>query len=1618
MNKIFNILSKILVGLVALFALLFSSCSFFRWRTSCGILNIPVYRDSNLEAPVSFVGEATGELKIINDDGWGKKFISIKVPQNLNDNISYTLPSEQGKANYVLTWQEGNLLQWKDINSVASGGTGELIQVVEKKEAPVEALKEPPVTNTDNNVSETGGSTTATCTNLICNVDRGKISLNSDVIGTLSLINGGIGSSLEAPGEDRILFWDESAGKVRWLKIGKNLNIKDRVLNAKSSKSGGGSDPIIVPPSVPSNGYTGEIYTAGNGLYVSGSEVRLGGALTENTTLSLGAYDMLYDLNGTGSFEIKNNGISSFYVSGLDGNVGIGTTAPKEHLTLAGGNFYHYAQGDPILAGSYNTDGDVRDVYISGNYAYVADGLGGLKIIDVSNPSSPSLISTYSTSGYASSLFVSGKYAYVAEGSSGLEIIDISNPYSPFLVGTNTTYEVYDIHISGKYAYLAAYNSGVVIFDISNPASPSPVGVYSFGNTLSIHVSGRYAYAGHRIFPHGGRLSIIDISNPLSPLLVGTYSGTRPPSGIDISGKYAYIAAEKDGLEIIDISNPSSPSYVGSFNEYPGASYSSYDVQVSGNYAYLASIEGEDGGGYLNVIDISDPSNPKRVGYYYANDYFSGFATSVFVSGKHAYLAEGGTGLLILDINGTETPTLNAGNIWTSDLTVVDSVGVGNNMYVKNGLNVGSGGFYSQGAASIMLGAGTSSPQTALSIYQLNSGDILNLFNNTGEVLTVTSGGNVGIGTTNPTQALDVVGNFQLSGAFMPGGDAGTSGYYLQSQGSGSAPVWVDLSSSLLPSGSEGQMLYNNNGTWTSTSQLFFNDTSNYLGIGTTAPDHELDVLGTIQAYNFINSAGMPVNDILLEKEVRNYSITALTGSLGLDMTSNFVEKVSETTFNTSRTYNPSAATLTNGNVLIAYSDGGSLNYGTFVIYDPSGNEVVSGTTFNEGITNSPSATTLTNGNILITYSDGGSSNSGNFVIYDSAGKVVKSETTFNAGATYNPSATTLTNGNVFIAYRDNDNSDYGNFVIYDSSGNEVVSETTFNAGATNNPSATTLTNGNILIAYSKGGSYSGNFVIYDSSGNEVVSETTFNSGTIYSPSATTLTNGNILIAYSEGGSYFGNVVIYDSAGNVVKSATTFNTGMTYNPSATTLTNGNVLIAYYDDDSFGASGGKFVIYDSVGNIVVSETTFNVGITNSPSATTLTNGNILIAYQDASSLRYGNFVIYGSSGASFANNIGIGTTAPTANLHVAGTLRFSDFGAGTLTTDADGNVSVSSDERLKNIQGSFNRGLAEILELDPILYKWNGGSGMETKTTYAGLSAQNVQSVIPEAVDVGPNGYLTLSDRPIIAATINAIKEQQNQIEELKSLIAGERKILESSQSGSSLNIQTTDTGILSQIQTVYEEFREMIQALGMTSHTDGSGDDYLSIDSDVKMAGDLNVLGDTTISNLMVTGDVRMGLITINTEENSIDVLGVSCYNEDTGEESEYCSDTIDDPSLSTLYLQKSSSGNLNIFNGKLVIKPNGTMKLDGNLKVSGSVSSESVDTKTVSAEKIILKNPSNKDSKTSSSEETSEHQVEGEGSLDLSEPCEKGEIKWDDNNIYVCTSSKKWKASHLKDVE
>ncbi len=113
--------------------------------------------------------------------------------------------------------------------------------------------------------------------------------------------------------------------------------------------------------------------------------------------------------------------------------------------------------------------------------------------------------------------------------------------------------------------------------------------------------------------------------------------------------------------------------------------------------------------------------------------------------------------------------------------------------------------------------------------------------------------------------------------------------------------------------------------------------------------------------------------------------------------------------------------------------------------------------------------------------------------------------------------------------------------------------------------------------------------------------------------------------------------------------------------------------------------------------------------------------------------------------------------------VGASVRFNGYTAGTLSTNGSGVITASSDERLKDIEKEYDQSLEALRQINPIVYTWNDESGLADGLTYVGFSAQNIQSVIPEAVHQTRGGFLSLQDRPIMALTINAVKELDEKV---------------------------------------------------------------------------------------------------------------------------------------------------------------------------------------------------------------------------------------------------------------
>jgi len=252
---------------------------------------------------------------------------------------------------------------------------------------------------------------------------------------------------------------------------------------------------------------------------------------------------------------------------------------------------------NPTLKGFCATPGFAGGVAILNNYAYVTDSTG-LQIIDISNLSTPTIVGFFSIPTTPRGLKVVNNYAFIADRAGGVLIIDVSSPTSPSLVISidNLPGEAWGIDVSGNYIYVADYDSGLQIVDSGNITNPIITG---FCNTphyaRGVIVLGNYAY----VADDASGIQVIDIRNKTNPIIVGFCDTPGIADSIAISGYYAFVADYTTGLQIIDIRNITNPIIVGSYS----TSHFAFNVAASGNNAFIAYGTFTSTAGSLQIIN-------------------------------------------------------------------------------------------------------------------------------------------------------------------------------------------------------------------------------------------------------------------------------------------------------------------------------------------------------------------------------------------------------------------------------------------------------------------------------------------------------------------------------------------------------------------------------------------------------------------------------------------------------------------------------------------------------------------------------------------------------------------------------------------------------------------------------------------------------------------------------------------------------------------------------------------------------------------------------------------------------------------------------------------------------
>ncbi len=161
---------------------------------------------------------------------------------------------------------------------------------------------------------------------------------------------------------------------------------------------------------------------------------------------------------------------------------------------------------------------------------------------------------------------------------------------------------------------------------------------------------------------------------------------------------------------------------------------------------------------------------------------------------------------------------------------------------------------------------------------------------------------------------------------------------------------------------------------------------------------------------------------------------------------------------------------------------------------------------------------------------------------------------------------------------------------------------------------------------------------------------------------------------------------------------------------------------------------------------------NVGIgTISPvSKLSVSGGSAIGTAYNATAVSDGNLIVSG--------NVGIGTTTPAVKLEVVGDVNATAY-------------YYSSDRSLKTAIKPLSGSLDKILQLQGVSFNWKA----DNKTS-VGLIAQDVEKIFPELVLTNKyTGMKSVEYGNLVAPLIESVKEQQNKINKLESLVGDLQK---------------------------------------------------------------------------------------------------------------------------------------------------------------------------------------------------------------------------------------------------
>jgi len=224
----------------------------------------------------------------------------------------------------------------------------------------------------------------------------------------------------------------------------------------------------------------------------------------------------------------------------------------------------------------------------------------------------------------------------------------------------------------GAYRVVASTGgqSAEAIVEVTRRPPPTPAqkvgqGVRTEVSTSDLWVftgkDGRdYAYTGTHAQGGGQRMFVWDVSDPANILLIDSVVvDARVVNDVKVNAdaSWAVITREgastrQNGIVVLDLANPAHPKIMAELTDQLTSGI--HNVWINGNFVYAVN----DGTASMNIIDLSDPAQPRHAGHWEIRPGDSNKTLhDIWSDGTFLYLSYWNDGLVILDISGSHSGT-------------------------------------------------------------------------------------------------------------------------------------------------------------------------------------------------------------------------------------------------------------------------------------------------------------------------------------------------------------------------------------------------------------------------------------------------------------------------------------------------------------------------------------------------------------------------------------------------------------------------------------------------------------------------------------------------------------------------------------------------------------------------------------------------------------------------------------------------------------------------------------------------------------------------------------------------------------------------------------------------